>query len=150
MARFRRVISNPIAAGVKYIDVPVQEWQPMPALSNSWTVSAIGTGGNAQAVAGYWIDPWGILHLRGGLTGGTVTAGTTVCTFPTGLCPDFNADGTGGKMTFPAFESGGALRAWSIRADGTFTNVVACTAATNVFIDGITWRIRGRGVDERV
>lgn len=42
----------------------LQAWQT-PTLINSWSDS-----GGAYATAGYWKDPWGIVHLRGRITGG--------------------------------------------------------------------------------
>lgn len=42
----------------------LQAWQA-PTLINSWANS-----GGAYATAGYWKDPWGVVHLRGRITGG--------------------------------------------------------------------------------
>lgn len=44
----------------------LQDWVA-PTLINSWANS-----GGAYATAGYWKDPWGVVHLRGRVTGGAV------------------------------------------------------------------------------
>lgn len=56
-----------------------------PTLQNSWTnYSSISNQ------AGYYRDQFGIVHLRGLITGGTTTVNTTLFTLPSGYRPAYN------------------------------------------------------------
>lgn len=57
----------------------VEEWC-VPTLSGTW--ANYGTGYNT---AGYWKDPWGIVHLRGLIEAGAL--GSTITTLPVGYRP---------------------------------------------------------------
>lgn len=58
-----------------------------PALQNSWqpweTVNPDGLG---LSNPGYYRDPYGVVHLQGVITGGSI--GTTIFTLPTGYRPN--------------------------------------------------------------
>jgi hypothetical protein len=56
-----------------------------PTLLNGWT-----NFGSGNATAAYMIDAMGFVHVRGVITGGTPTDGTTLFTLPAGFRPPAN------------------------------------------------------------
>ena len=105
----------------------VQDWQT-PTLLNSWV--AFGSSNN---VAGYWLDPMGVVHLRGVLKSGTVSTGSTgtIFTLPAGCRPQ--------KEEIFAVASNGLFGVCRVLADGS---VKAYSGSNTYFsLDGITFRI---------
>lgn len=90
-----------------------------PTLLNSWANS-----GGAYQVAGYWKDPWNIVHLRGRVTGGAFSS--TIFTLPARFLPAAT-----GSFSVPT----GAVV--DVQASG---NVVAISGTTYVSLDSITFR----------
>ena len=107
--------------------VAVQDWQD-PTLLNSWV--AFGASNNAP---GFWLDPLGIVHLRGVVKSGTVATGSTgtIFTLPDGYRPAF-------EEIF-AVASNGAFGVCRVLADGS----VRAYSGNNTYfsLDGITFRI---------
>lgn len=61
---------------------PLEGWQA-PTLLNGWS-----NYGYESGPAGYWKDPFGIVHLRGLLTGGTITLRAFI--LPEGYRPPYH------------------------------------------------------------
>lgn len=67
-----------------FFNLSVNGWQGF-SYQNGWT--AYGSGGTYGAVNGYFKDALGFIHLRGLISSGTVTVGTTMLNLPTGCRP---------------------------------------------------------------
>jgi hypothetical protein len=87
-----------------------------PSLVNDWT----DTGGG-NAVAGYWKDALGIVHIQGMITGGSTS---TAFTLPSGYRPPANVSFQGGNNI-------------AITSAGVF---LIQTGNTNVPINGLSFR----------
>lgn len=92
-----------------------------PTLINSWANS-----GGAYAVAGYWKDPWGIVHLRGRVTGGAFPSDAFV--LPADYRPQYT-------QTFAV--PGTTAATVDVEADGS---VRAISGTGFVSLDAITFR----------
>jgi hypothetical protein len=100
--------------------------QGAPAFTNGWA-----NWGNPYYPVGYWLDPFGFVHLRGTLKSGTV--GQSAFTLPPGYRPEADAG------PFIVFSNGGAGRV-DVGADGTVTPN-SPSNNTDVVLDGIYFRL---------
>lgn len=103
------------------IYTPIEDWQ-LATLATGWT-----NVGSSFATAAYYKDPFGIVHLRGLVNGGS----GTIFTLPTGYRP------TGFRLIFPAVASNAIARI-DIALNGAVTFVAG--TATSISLDGITFR----------
>ena len=95
-----------------------------PAFENSWVDFGAG-----WQVAGFWLDPFGFVHLRGVIKSGTV--GSAAFTLPPGFRP---------KLSEPfGVDSNSAHGRVDVLADGT---VVPMAPSSNVYVSlsGISFR----------
>ena len=99
----------------------LQAWVA-PTLLNSWV-----NGGFGFNTAGYWKDPWGVVHLRGFISGGV--SGTSMFLLPAGYRPQF-------KDRFPIWANS-AFGSLEVQSSG---NVTMIAGTSPVFLDGITFR----------
>jgi hypothetical protein len=91
-----------------------------PTLLNSWTI-------DNQAV-GYWKDAYGVVHIHGTVTGGTL--GTVIFTLPSGYRPPAErAFANSATLAFGAIV---------IAPAGDVTHAAGGTS--NVYLDGISFR----------
>lgn len=60
-----------------------------PTLLNGWTNFG-SDGGGTYTTAGYYLGPDGVIHLRGLIQAGTLTAGTQLFVLPVGFRPNLN------------------------------------------------------------
>jgi hypothetical protein len=88
-----------------------------PPFTNAWV-----NWGAPNFSAGYWIDPFGFVHLQGVIKSGTV--GSSAFTLPPGLRPL----ATAGPF---AVMSNGAVGRVDVGADGTVTPI---TPSSNVYV----------------
>jgi hypothetical protein len=95
-----------------------------PAFTNSWV-----NFGSGWADAAYWKDPFGMVHLRGLIKSGTVTA--SAFTLPPGYRPEVN-------QVFGVVSNGAAGRV-DVLTDGT---VVPNTPSNNTYVtlSGISFK----------
>lgn len=63
----------------------VNQGRISPSLQNGWV--NYGAAGGTYAIAGYWKDKNGIVHLGGLIKGGTTAVGTLILTLPLGYRP---------------------------------------------------------------
>lgn len=92
-----------------------------PTMTNSWV--------NFSSTIGYWKDAYGVVHLEGTATTGTI--GTSMFTLPVGYRPSaFN-------KSF-AVDSNGAYGNVEVNTTGTVTAVVG--TSSSVDLDGISFR----------
>jgi hypothetical protein len=104
-------------------NIAVQTWQT-PTLLNSWV--NFGSGFNN---AGYWKDPFGVVHLRGLVKSGTGIP-STIFTLPAGYRPP-------AQEILPAV-SNALFGECTIETDGDVTAQVGSTVWFS--LDGITFR----------
>lgn len=97
-----------------------------PAFANSWV-----NFGNPSQGAGFWKDPFGVVHLRGKIKSGTV--GSVAFTLPPGYRVILNAD-----EDFPVI-SNAAVGLVSVASDGTVTPK-SPSNNTYVSLSGISFR----------
>lgn len=97
----------------------VEDWNTVTTLSGSWTTA----GGRT---VGYYIDPYGRVHIRGAATGGT----GVIFTLPTGYRPD--------QAGFFACYQGGIAEV-AVQTNGDVEVTAAGTGA--VSLDPISFRI---------
>lgn len=97
----------------------LQAWQ-VPAFGTGWS----NIGGNYAGLA-YWKDPWGVVHLRGRVTGGAFPS--VIFTLPVKYRPE-------NYLTFYVHSGGTVIE---IRTDGTVNTV---TGGSPVSLDVITFR----------
>lgn len=113
----------------------VEDWHEIgatdePAFVNNW---ANYTATSTYNTAAFYLDPFGVVHLKGLIenTAGT-GATTTIFTLPTGYRPPKNetygSDGDNAHARI-TIDSGGAVQ------------LSVGTGATNLTLDGITFRI---------
>jgi hypothetical protein len=95
-----------------------------PAFAGGWS----NVGGSFQ-VAGFYKDPFGIVHLQGDVTS---AGGGTIFTLPSGYCP-------AALENFPAYGNGGTAAGIAVRHSDC---AVVLVAGDNSFIGlgGITFR----------
>lgn len=127
MARFRTLRTSPLKPNGTVARVAVQDWVAFPTLQNSWTAYS------SEETPGYWLDPWGVVHLRGALVAGTLTTGTLLATFPLGYRP------LGNESFAAPSVSAATVSVVRLAADGTF-KIIAGAATTAMALNGITWR----------
>lgn len=84
--------------------------------------------GGGYAAAGYYKDPFGIVHLRGAVGGG---GAATIFTLPAGYRPAF-------PCVFAQMASGGTINQVQITTAGVVTDDTATPAFLS--LDGITFR----------
>ena len=114
----------------------IEEWREIgttgnPAFQNSWA-----NVGGATPPAGFYIDPYQVVHLRGNIDTGT--SGTVAFTLPTGYRPEYNTfriayNDNGGPGP------GGAAVSIQIQADGDV--IPTFGAGTDAWLDGISFRV---------
>lgn len=100
-------------------------WHPV-VFTNGWS----NFGGNTPCA--YSIDSMGYVHVRGTMTGGTVSL--SAFTLPVGYRP------TAGLAAFPAQDGAAAFRITAIRTDGTVTPTGGNNASWT--LDGIVFDTR--------
>lgn len=100
-----------------------------PTLQNSWT-----NIGGTDAVAGYYKDAHERIHLRGVITGGATTVGTTLLTLPAGYIP-FDL------LRFPIL-SNNALGRIDIESSGQ-VKISGVAAGAWISLNGISFRADG-------
>jgi hypothetical protein len=98
-----------------------------PYFKNSWV-----NYGSPYNPAGYWLDPLGVVHLRGVLKTGTV--GSAAFTLPPGVRP--------ANTELFVCISNGAVGRVEVSASG---DVTPLSPSSNVYVslDGITYKING-------
>lgn len=96
-----------------------------PAFTNAWVNYDSG-----WMPAGFWRDPFGMVHLRGLIKNGTV--GSAAFTLPPGFRPSAGAE------TFPSI-SNGAIGRVDVSTDGTVTPASPSNNAY-VSLSGISFR----------
>lgn len=104
----------------------IQAWQA-PSFQNSWV-----NYGTPYRDAGYWKDPFGVVHLRGVIKDGTLAA--TAFTLPSGYRPT-------DTCLFLLKSQGAGIGRASIGNDGQ-VNIADVTGGANTLmaLDGITFR----------
>jgi hypothetical protein len=103
----------------------LQAWQAA-SLQNSWA-----NFGGSQTPAGYWKDPFGIVHVRGLIYNGT--GGNTAFTLPAGYRPAYN-------HIFPAvyYTASAGLAHVDVSTSGTITPQI--TPGLWLSLDSISFR----------
>ena len=112
-----------------YIDKIIkQDAETAPALQNSWV-----NYGAPFADAKYYKDKEGVVHLKGLIKSGSITANTVLFNLPVGYRPS-----TSGQLIFTVDNATGIGRV-DVKANG---DVVVVTAASNLFLNltGISFR----------
>ncbi len=71
----------PLFQTAPFPNAPLEAWKA-PTLLNGWS-----NYGSSLSIAGYWKDPFGIVHLRGVLAGGTLNQ--KLFTLPEGYRPAY-------------------------------------------------------------
>lgn len=103
--------------------LPIPEGWISPAFAGAW----INFGGGYNP-AGYFKDPWGIVHLRGRISSGDMNS--AVFTLPTGYLPAFTERATASSASVIAIVE--------IAPSGDVTPVVGTNVS--ISLDGITFR----------
>lgn len=88
-----------------------------PTLLNSWV-----NYGGGEAVAGYYKDALGIVHIKGLVKSGTTTPGTNIFVLPAGFCPT--------DSHWFATTSNGSFGAFVVASNGA---VYVATAPSNTY-----------------
>lgn len=112
-----RLLDQPVAASA-----PLEQWNA-PTLTNSW----VNYGGSFNP-AGYWRDPFSLVHLRGTMKSGTI--GSAAFTLPAGYRP--------ANTELHAVTSNSAFARIVIDGGGVVTPDIGSNV--NVSIDGVTFR----------
>jgi hypothetical protein len=106
-------------------------------LPDSWTAPTLGGGwsnyGSGYSTAGYYKDPFGTVHLKGVIAGGTTT-NTTVYTLPAGYRPLE-------KLILTSTSYTGAAYVFTRIDIDTGGNVIVVTGSNNFLsFDGLSFR----------
>jgi hypothetical protein len=110
---------------IGYTLIPSAETWTAPTLLNNW----VNYGGGFNN-AGYYKDPFGVVHLRGLIKDGTTTLGTALFTLPTGYRPV--------AQELFTVTSGSALGRVDVLTTG---NVVINVGSSSwLSLDGLTFR----------
>lgn len=105
----------------------IEAWQNA-TLQNSWVNFSV-----SYSPASYYKDPFGIVHIRGYISGGVTTANTTLFTLPSGYRPEYN-------YTVPVYSQGStnSLGFVTVAANGNVS--IASGNNTLFIIDNIHFR----------
>lgn len=105
----------------------VQEAVQAPVLSGGWQ-----NFGGSFAPIGYWKDKEGVVHIRGFISSGTLTAGTLLFNLPAGYRP------SGGRLAFAVLSSNGMGRVDINTVGDVFIDSVPANGWLN--LTGISFR----------
>jgi hypothetical protein len=100
-----------------------------PAFKNGWANEAPGF----ESTAGFFKDPWGVVHLKGIVTGGTVS---TIFTLPAGYMPS--------AYECITTERAGAIAYICIAPNGDLYQQAGGSAGS-LLLDGISFSAAGNG-----
>ena len=108
----------------------IEEWRNVgetgnPAFKNSWA----NVGGTTPP-AGFYIDPYKVVHLRGNINTGS--SGTVAFTLPAGYRPEYNTYRI-------VYNNSGASIYVQIQTDGDV--IPTFGAGTDAWLDGISFRV---------
>lgn len=116
-------------------DVALEEWRTVGATGETVTFAGLWANTNAATnnSAGFWRDPWGIVHLKGVVDTGV--ANSTIFTLPVGYRPERNE-------VFVVWNSALVAGRVTVTSAGVVTesNSTRANAAQFLSLDGITFR----------
>lgn len=120
--------------GRDHSSVSLEEWIA-PTLAGTW-VNEATAGDN---VAGYWKDPFGVVHLRGVIAGGAIAFPSTAFTLAKGYRP-------AAVETFGVLRSGILLSRVHVLTTGEVQEIAGRTATAHFLtLDGLTFRAAPAG-----